>query len=148
MNEAYKCINDTLVKLFQEIWEQEGEAIITEEFRDLTNNDMHVIEAVGLGEGSNMSTIARRLHITVGSLSTAMNSLVKKNYVERIRSEEDRRQVFITLTEKGVRAYRHHEEYHKRMTQAVLDKLSADELPVLMKTLNALTEFFTGYREE
>lgn len=145
MDDAYKWINNTLVKLFRDIWELEGEAIITDEFRDLTNNDMHVIEAIGLGKDSNMSTIAKRLNITVGSLTTAMNSLVKKQYAERIRTEEDRRQVFIMLTEKGVRAYHHHEEFHRKMTQAVLNRLDETELPVLIKTLDTLTEFFTGY---
>lgn len=52
--------------------------MITEEFKDLTNNDMHIIEAVGLGDGNNMSTIAK-LGITVGSLTTSMNSLVNKS---------------------------------------------------------------------
>lgn len=145
MEDAYGVINNTLVNLINEIWELEEKAIITEEFKDLTNNDMHVIEAVGLGEGKNMSSIARKLNITVGSLTTAMNSLVNKKYVERQRSEEDRRVVFVRLTEKGIKAYRHHEDYHKQMTQAILDKLDEQELPVLVKTLDALSEFFTGY---
>ena len=145
MENAYKTINHILVNLINEIWELEEKAIITEEFKDLTNNDMHVIEAVGLGDGNNMSAIARRLGITVGSLTTAMNSLVNKKYVERRRSEEDRRVVYVKLTDKGVSAYRHHEDYHRQMTQAILDKLSEDEIPVLVKTLDALDEFFCGY---
>lgn len=145
MDDAYKLINNTLVNLINEIWELEEKAIITEEFKDLTNNDMHVIEAIGLGDGRNMSSIAKKLKITVGSLTIAMNSLVNKKYVERHRSEEDRRVVFVKLTEKGVRAYHHHEDYHRQMTQAIMDKLDEKELPVLVKTLDVLTEFFTGY---
>ena len=101
MELAYMTINNILVNLINEIWELEEKAIITEEFGDLTNNDMHVIEAVGTGDGRNMSSIARRLNITVGSLTTAMNSLVNKKYVERRRSEEDRRVVYVKLTAKG-----------------------------------------------
>ena len=127
MDDAYKMINQTLVSLINEIWELEEKAIITDEFKDLTNND--------------------KLNITVGSLTTAMNSLVNKRYVERHRSEEDRRVVLVKLTEKGVKAYHHHEDYHRQMTQAILDKLDDTELPVLVKTLDALSEFFTGYSE-
>lgn len=141
-------INHVLVKLINEIWELEEKAIITDEFKDLTNNDMHVIEAIGLGEGRNMSSIARQLNITVGSLTTAMNSLVNKKYVERHRSEEDRRVVFVKLTSKGIKAYHHHEDYHRQMTQAILDKLDEKELPVLMKTLDVLSDFFAGYSEK
>ena len=125
MDEAYKAINDVLVNLINEIWELEEKAIITEEFKDLTNNDMHVIEAIGLGEGRNMSSIAKKLNITVGTLTTAVNSLVNKKYAVRRRSEEDRRVVFVSLTEKGERAYRHHEHSHLQMTRAILAKLEA-----------------------
>ena len=145
MENAYATINHILVNLINEIWELEEKAIITEEFKDLTNNDMHVIEAIGLGDGNNMSSIAKKLNITVGSLTTAMNSLVNKKYVERRRSEEDRRVVFVKLTDRGVKAYRHHEDYHRQMTRAILDKLDEAEIPVLVKTLDALSEFFTGY---
>ena len=148
MDKAYAAINHVLVSLINEIWELEEKAIITDEFKDLTNNDMHVIEAVGTGDGRNMSSIARKLNITVGSLTTAMNSLVNKKYVERRRSEEDRRVVFVKLTPKGIKAYKHHEDYHRQMTQAVVDKLDETEMPVLLKTLDALSEFFDGYRRQ
>lgn len=147
MKDAYKKINYVLVRLVNEIWELEGKAIITEEFKDLTNNDMHVIEAVGLEGGRNMSTVAKKLDITVGSLTTAVNHLVKKQYVERSRSEEDRRVVYLQLTEKGVAAYRHHEEYHRQMMDAVMKKLDEEDIPVLIKMLDGVTEFFKGYRK-
>lgn len=56
---AYETINDILVHLFNEIWELEEKAIITEEYKDISNNDMHIIEAIGLGKGNNMSAIAK-----------------------------------------------------------------------------------------
>ena len=148
MEDVYRTINNVLVSLINEIWELEEKAIITDEFRDLTNNDMHVIEAIGTGDGGNMSSIARKLNITVGSLRTAMNGLVNKKYVERHRSEEDRRVVYVKLTQKGIRAYKHHEDYHRQMTQAVVDKLDETEMPVLLKTLDALSEFFAGYSKK
>lgn len=146
--DTYKAINDILVHLFNEIWELEEKAVITEEYKDITNNDMHIIEAVGLGKGNNMSTIAKKLKITVGSLTTSMNSLVNKKYVVRERSEEDRRVVNIRLTKKGEKAYRHHADFHQKMTEAVVASLKEEEIPVLVKTLQSLYTFFDGYRDE
>ena len=142
---TYDSINDILVNLFNEILKKEEAAIITEEFKDISNNDMHVIEAVGLGEGNNMSAIAKKLNITVGSLTTAMNSLVNKKYVVRQRSELDRRVVNVKLTKKGERAYRHHQEFHRQMTEAVIKELSEEEIPVLLKMLDGLRDFFRNY---
>ena len=134
-----EIINETLVHLFHEIQKLEEEAIITEDFKDLTNNDMHIIEAVGL-EGGNMSSIAAKLDITVGSLTTSMNSLVKKGYTERERSEKDRRIVYIHLTGKGRQAFHHHAKFHEQMTDAVMAELGEEEVQVLGKTLKALTK--------
>ena len=98
--DAYETINDILVNLFNEILKLEEEAIITEEFKDITNNDMHIIEAIGLSGENTMSVVAKKLGITAGSLTTSINSLVNKKYVVRKRSETDRRVVFFSLTEK------------------------------------------------
>lgn len=141
---ARETINEVLVHLFNEIMKLEERAIISEEFNDITNNDMHVLEAVGT-KGNNMTTIANKLNITVGSLTTAMNALVKKHYVERNRSEKDRRIVNITLTQKGLAAYRHHAAFHDAMTDAVMKKLSDEQVKVLAGTLNDLSEFFYSY---
>ena len=146
--DTYAALNDVLVNLFRDIMELEEQAIITQEYQDITNNDMHIIEAVGLGEGNNMTTIAKKMKITVGSLTTSMNSLVKKHYVERNRSEEDRRIVNITLTEKGIKAYKHHEEFHEKMSQAAISEMSEDEVKVLLKSLNNLSKFFHSYDNE
>ena len=147
MGEEYRTINNVLVSLINEIWKLEGDAIITREFADITNNDMHVIEAVGLGGCGNMSSIAKKLNVTVGTLTIAMNNLVNKKYVERRRSEKDRRVVLVRLTDRGIAAYRHHEDYHRQMTEAILKKIDRTELPVLMKMLDAVTEFFKGYNK-
>ena len=87
----YETLNELLVTLFRDVMDIEQKVIITPEFKDITNNDMHVIEAIGIGEPKNMSSIARELSVTVGTLTIAMNSLVKKGYVERSRGLEDRR---------------------------------------------------------
>ena len=141
----YETLNEVLVKLFRDIMDIEQKAIITQEFKDITNNDMHIIEAVGLG-GNKMSDIAAKLNITVGSLTTSMNSLVKKGYATRERSEQDRRVVFIHLTLKGRKAYHHHAEFHRKMTDAVLDVLDEKEALVLAKALDSLTLFFRQYK--
>ena len=50
MDNAAEKINYILVNLINEVWVLEEKAIITDEFKDITNNDMHVIEAIGLGD--------------------------------------------------------------------------------------------------
>ena len=141
----YHTLNDVLVNLFRDIMDIEQKAIITEEFQDITNNDMHVIEAVGVDRPKSMSSVARALSVTVGTLTIAMNSLVKKGYVCRQRSSEDRRVVLVSLTERGRKAYEHHKKFHEQMIQAMLDGLSQKETETLVTALTHLREFFRNY---
>ncbi|MCI9362510.1 MAG: MarR family transcriptional regulator [Hungatella sp.] len=125
----------------------EQKAIITEEFQDITSNDMHVIEAVGIGEPKNMSSIARTLSVTVGTLTIAMNSLVKKGYVFRERGKEDRRVVYISLSERGKAAYEHHAKFHRAMIDSVSKELSPKELKMLVETLTKLNKWFRHWQD-
>ena len=88
----YEAINDVLVNLFNEILDLEERALITGEYKNISVNDMHIINAVGIREQKNMSTVARELNVTVGTLTIAVNNLVKKGYIQRMRSQEDRRE--------------------------------------------------------
>ena len=134
----YETFNEVLVRLFRDIMDIEQKAIITPEFRNITNNDMHVIEAIGIGAPKNMSAIARELSVTVGTLTIAMNSLVKKGYVVRARGKEDRRIVYISLSDKGRRAYEHHAEFHRQMIDSIKEELTPQELDILYQALTKL----------
>ena len=133
--DTYKTLNEVLVNLFRDVMDIEQKAIITEEFQDITNNDMHIIEAIGMNEPKNMSTIAREISVTVGTLTIAMNSLVKKGYVLRERGKEDRA------------AYVHHARFHKAMIDSISDELTSEEMELLIKTLTKLDKWFRNWQE-
>ena len=143
--EHYKMLNDILVNLFNEILGIEEKALTSSEFRDISVNDMHILEAVGTEEPRSMSSVAKSLSVTVGTLTIAMNNLVKKGYVHRARSEEDRRVVLISLSEKGEKAYYHHQKFHDDMIQAIMTDLDETQMDALTQALNKLRAFFRKY---
>lgn len=135
-------LNEVLVKLFRNINTIEEKAVREGEHRDITMNDMHVMEAIGLEAAKNMTSVARALEVTTGTLTIAVNSLVKKGYVDRSRSEEDRRVVLISLSEKGRKAFLAHQKFHEDMIDAVVAELTEEEQRVLEKALIKLHAFF------
>ena len=58
-NNTSRTLNELLVNLFNNVMDREAKAVITEEFKDITNNDMHIIEAIGIEEPQKMSAIAK-----------------------------------------------------------------------------------------
>ncbi len=143
--EHYEMLNDILVNLFNEILVIEEKALITSEFRDISGNDMHIVEAIGIKEPRNMSSVAKTLSVTVGTLTIAINNLVKKGYVTRARSEEDRRVVLLSLTQKGEKAFYHHKKFHDDMIKAITEDLSDREIESLTRVLDKLQRFFRQY---
>lgn len=141
--ETNRTLNELLVKIFNNMLDMEERAIITEEFSDITNNDMHIVEAIGIDEPRRMSEIASRLGVTVGTLTTNMNSLEKKGYITRQRSKNDKRVVLAVLTEKGRKAFFHHRDFHKKMIKSIVKDLNEDEMKVIMKGLLNLNDFLT-----
>ena len=146
--EINNTLNEILVKLFRSINDIEEQSIRTEEYKNVTTNDMHVIEAIGLDSPKNMTAVAKSLGVTTGTLTIAVNSLVKKGFVDRVRSEEDRRVVLVSLTDKGKNAYRHHQKFHTEMIDAVVATLDEEEKRVLTKALRNLNGFFIGKSKE
>ena len=98
---SYETVNNILVKMFKDILDIEERALITSEYKDISVNDMHIMEAIGIQEPKNMSTVAKAVSVTTGTLTIAINHLVKKGYVERtscwfLCQRKARRHFFIT----------------------------------------------------
>ncbi len=141
------ALNEVFVKVFKNIMAIEEKAIRTDAYQNATANDMHVMEAVGIGQPKNMTTVAKALSVTTGTLTISVNSLVKKGFVERVRSEEDRRVVLISLTEKGKTVYLKHQKFHEDLVKKIVNQLDDEEKILLEKVLSNLNEYFNETRK-
>ena len=76
--EKEELLNELLVMLFNEVLDMEHKALINGSFKEISINDMHIINAIGIQEARNKSAVAKTKSDTVGTLTTAINNLVKK----------------------------------------------------------------------
>ncbi|MCT4542751.1 MAG: MarR family transcriptional regulator [Vallitalea sp.] len=144
----YETLNNLLVNMFNEIMTIEEKALINDEFSNISTTDMHIIHAIGIGTSRNMSSVARDLEITVGTLTIAINNLVKKGYVNRNRSTKDRRVVLISLSELGKRVYEYHDKFHKNIIDDIISLLGDDEIDIFIKGISGINNYFNKIKEE
>lgn len=144
MAEVLAEINRLLVEVYNDLLYIEENALKKGKFNDISITEMHTIEAIGMYNPKSMSKIAKSLNITVGTLSVAINNLVKKGYVSRCRSENDRRVVMIKLTKKGRLAYRVHDKFHKDMVKSLIEGLTKGEEIILSSSLLKLKTYLIG----
>lgn len=145
MDKQTNLVNAQLVKVFNDILAIEETELKKSDFSDLSIKEMHTIEAIGMGKSKTTGEVAKDLSITVGTLTVAINNLVKKGYVDRVRSETDRRVVRLKLTNRGRLFYRSHQHFHKQMVEAALSDMAIDEQHALVKGLQSLHEFLQKY---
>lgn len=142
MDKGNLIINELFVDIFNDILQIEEETLKNGALSDLSVTEIHTIDAIGMYSERTMSEVAQDLKITVGTLTTAINKLIKKGYVERKRIEEDRRVVLIHLTKKGKLAYRLHDKFHNDMINATIEGLKDNEKEILISSLGKLNSFF------
>jgi DNA-binding MarR family transcriptional regulator len=141
MTEAKKLINELLVDLFNRILAIEGEEL-KKAGVTLSMNEVHVLEAILVVEEPSMTYIAAKLGITVGSLTTAVNTLVQKGYVTRYRLPEDRRKVLVRLEQSADDVLRIHQIYHDKMIAAIFEDLKVGEDEILINSLQKVATYF------
>ena len=110
--------------------------------QNLSVAEMHTVVAGGRGGGKTMTTIAGELRINVSTLSIAINKLEKKGCVRRIRNEEDRRVVRISLTAKGRRALDQHEKFYFDMVEEACGSMDEQGKRIFIQSLENMAEFF------
>jgi|SRR5450756_89296 len=140
-----KQLNRFFVKTFNSILLWEDRALAESGVKNLSVKEMHVIETVIRMEpdaANTMSQIADQLSITVGALTTAVNTLVQKNYLRRQSDPTDRRLVFVYATESGLEVNLLHDQFHKQMLDYVSEEISESELEPLTRSLEQLSLFF------
>lgn len=141
-------INQYIVKVFNEILDIEETALRISQFSDLSIKEMHTIEAVGLHEELTSTQVANRLGVTVGTLTVAVNNLVKKGYVIRIKRDNDRRIVRLGLTNKGKLLFRLHAKFHKEMVVETLKGMGKQEVSALTRGLKNLHDYLSKKQSE
>ena len=79
MVSAKEVINELLVDVFNHILSIEAEVLKNRGVK-LSMTEVHVLEAIKNTEDPTMGNIANKLRITMGTLTTSINVLVRKKF--------------------------------------------------------------------
>lgn len=123
---------------------------------DLTMSDIHLLYAVGPAEkksrddvpgntpggGKTISELSKILHIRLPSVTLAVNKLVQKGYLEKVKDDADKRVVYVRLTRLGLKAEHAHRYFHRNMTRSITGEMSDEEQSVLLSGLGKLYNYF------
>ncbi|MBQ0079422.1 MAG: nitronate monooxygenase [Eubacterium sp.] len=141
MDKDVKKIKNMMVDIFSLVEKLEEESVKGSSFENLSLTEVHTLEAIGRGRPRTMTNVASVLGISVSTLTTAINKLVKKGYVERLKDENDKRIVRLRLTDAGVDVIVKHEENEDSLVGEALRRLSKNERARIERVLTEIDSF-------
>lgn len=134
-------INEYLTAIFNNVLIIEESSLRSSRFSDVTIKEMHTIDVIGEKKDATPTDVARTLIVTLGTVTTSLNNLERKGYIERVRSTKDRRVVHLYLTKKGRLVYRLHQRFHRAMVRQITEGMDEVEFKVMKKGLLNLYQF-------
>lgn len=148
MEQSEQIIDQVLVHLFNDLLRIE-ERTLQRQCVGVSIREVHVIAAVcGAREEENtMTALAAALRVTLGSLTVAVATLERKGYVQRQRSQVDRRRIHVVPLPPAMEVDRIHRAFHERMVAAVREAVPGAEMPVFVQGLQAVNDYFYGQEE-
>ncbi|MDS0525427.1 MarR family transcriptional regulator [Clostridium sp. SHJSY1] len=92
-------------------------------------------------KGVKVSELSTILNITPAAVTHMINSLEKKEYLERLSNEKDRRIVLVRATEKGIKAIESMKQKFFNNLNELFDFLGEKDSKELLRIINLISDF-------
>lgn len=140
-------VNEILEEFYKLFYKTEDMAL-KRGIKCLTHTELHLIEAIG-EESLTMNELSDKIGITMGTATVAVSKLTEKGFIARVRSNSDRRKVYVSLTEKGSKALTYHNNYHKMIMSSITENIADKDLShfieifeLILGALQEKTDYF------
>jgi DNA-binding MarR family transcriptional regulator len=114
----------------------------------LATLEWHVLDALQYAPGATAVEFAQSWACDKMALSRAVNSLKQAGLIQTVPAADDRRKVALYLTKEGMAAVKSHLKVVERLTNDLLDTVSAEELTTMNQTIRRLIGHFQRVTSE
>lgn len=114
----------------------------------LTPREVHFIQTIGEHENINVKELGEYFGITKSAASQMVSKLAVKGLVIKKNPAHNNKELQLSLTEKGWKAFRAHERFHSKHMTNLTKRLSSAFSALEMKKTSALLEFIEKILDE
>ena len=137
-------MDKTTDELLKHMWQLLWDFLDMHDFLNGRKGDLTIMPSLILIMASrqrlSMKDIAVTFDVSNSTVTDFVDQLEKKGYAQRARSKEDRRQVFIEVTEKGKDWMRHNRKISHDFLEKRLSKLSPEERETLVSLVSRIID--------
>jgi len=109
---------------------------------DLNEKEFKLINYVGQMQNAKMSDLADVLSAPLSTITSMVDKLVEKKYLNRFHSGDDRRVVLVTLASNGKRTFQDFLTQKQEMASKVLSRFDPKEREIMIDSLEKIPLIF------
>jgi DNA-binding MarR family transcriptional regulator len=116
-----------------------GEALVKEQLDcDLTSEQHYMLRYIYQNKSCTSSELADVFSVKKSAITAIITRLWTKGFIKRTRDENDRRVVYLTLTDKGNELYLETEARIHNLVESIITKFDQQEIEMFIKSYEKL----------
>ncbi|MEA4848635.1 MAG: MarR family transcriptional regulator [Clostridiaceae bacterium] len=137
MDQKDKC--DRMIKIAMEIDKKLTAIMLKGIEPPLSKSHIYLLAYIRARGECTVTGIANHLEITLSAVTSLVDKLCTAGLVTRLRSDEDRRVVYMNLTEEGKKVLEHIELNKNKLLKVVFSDFDAEEINNFFGTIEKIT---------
>jgi DNA-binding MarR family transcriptional regulator len=110
---------------------------------ELSFGQIYLLQLLRRQTPSRMSDIAYRMGMPVSTATRFVAKMERMHFLERIKDENDRRAILVSLNDKGKKAVKAVEDHSFNVLSSNLKEFSKDDIDAFMKTAKCLDKILS-----
>lgn len=98
-------------------------------------SEIHFIEYIAKNVDCNVTKLAESFYMTRGAISKLSKKLMEKGLIESYQKQDNKKEIYFRLTEKGEAINKIHDDLHKEFQErdkAVFDKITEEQFDYMI----------------
>lgn len=120
---------------YKEVFKKFGDATM-----NLTTVETFCMEIIYAMDKPTVSEFAEYISISSANAADKVNNLIKKGYLEKIQSSEDKRKFYLMPTQKYIDNYNISTQYRNTVMKRVKERFTPDEIETVERILKIMSE--------
>jgi DNA-binding MarR family transcriptional regulator len=106
----------------------------------LSATESYVAEVIYLLNRPTVREFADYIHISLPNASYKINQLIKKGYIKKINSEQDKREYHLEITDKFLDYYGANASFHTRLMEQIKEEFTDEEVNLLENMIHKIVD--------
>ncbi|MDQ0157145.1 MarR family winged helix-turn-helix transcriptional regulator [Robertmurraya andreesenii] len=128
---------------------KKAEAMITAQIgSDLTPDQHYILRYINRVGSCTSTELAEVFEVNKSAITAIITRLWEKGFIQRTRDENDRRVVYLTLTEKGTQYFKNTEERIHHLVRQFITKFDQQEINQFIDSFEKLNKVLIELKEQ